>query len=193
MIIPLPLSIFHINMWHGSRHATHFLSFQRFFNLPFLPFQIVLLFIQIIAFFAEFFHTLQLRPHSLPAIRIYLFIFPCQIADCIIVFLYLLRKTYPVYQILHFLVRFVKVCFCYDFSTQPYHNFLFHIGHILSIPFPIGSFQKHVSGISFPFLPVLMPLTVPLLTAPVPYRNNTPIAPNQLLFPAIGLWCRSAP
>ena len=37
-----------------------------------LPFQIVLFLIQTIALFAEFFHALQLRPHSLPAIRLYL-------------------------------------------------------------------------------------------------------------------------
>ena len=46
----------------------------------------------------------------------YPLIFPGQIADCIIVFLYLLRNTYPVYQILHFLVRFVKVCICHGLS-----------------------------------------------------------------------------
>ena len=28
---------------------------------------------------------------------------------------------------------FVKVCFCHNFSTQSYHNFLLHIRHILSI------------------------------------------------------------
>ena len=100
-------------------------------------------------------------PHSLPAIRLYLLIFPGQIADCIIVFLYLFRQTYPVYQILHFLIRFVKVCFCHDFSTQPHHDFLLHISHILSIsPFSIGSFQRHVLGVYLPFLPVPMPLTV---------------------------------
>ena len=128
-----------------------------------------------------------------PAIRLYLLIFPGQITDCIVVFLYLLRQTYPVYQILHFLVRFVKVCICYNFSTQPYHNFLFHIRHILPIPFPIGSFHSYASGVSLPFLPVLMPLTVPLSTAPVLCRNDAPNAQNQLLFPAIGLWCRSVP
>ena len=53
----------------------------------------------------------------------------------------------PVYQILHFLICFVKVCICYDFSTQPYHNFLFHIGHIYQSPFPIGSIQRHVSDV----------------------------------------------
>ncbi len=180
-------------MWHGSRHATHFLSFQRFFNLPLLPFQVILLLVQIIALFAKFFHAFQLRPHSLPAIRLYLLIFPGQIADYIIVFLYLLRQAYPVYQILHFLVCFVKVCICYDFSTQPHHNLLFHIRHILSIPFPIGLFQRHVSGVYLPFLPALTPLTVPLSTVPVPCLNDAPNVPNQTLFPAIGLWCRSAP
>mgnify|MGYP006990219105 CR=1 FL=1 len=40
----------------------------------FLPFQIVLFFIKTITLFAEFFHALQLRPHSFPAIRLYLFI-----------------------------------------------------------------------------------------------------------------------
>ncbi len=58
-----------------------------------------------IALFAKFFHTLQLRPHSLPAIRLYLLIFPGQTADCIIVFLYLLQQTYPVYKILPTIVR----------------------------------------------------------------------------------------
>ena len=133
------------------------------------------------------------RPHSFPTIRLYLFVFPGQIADCIIVFLYLLRQAYPVYQILHLLVRFVKVCICYDFSTQPYHNFLFHIGHIYQSPFPIGSFQRHVLGVYLPFLPVLMPLTVLLSTVPVPCLNDAPNVLNQSLFPAIGLWCRSAP
>lgn len=99
-------------------------------------------------------------PHSLPAIRLYLLIFPGQIADCIIVFLYLFRQTYPVYQILHFLIRFVKVCFCHNFSPQPHYDFLLHIRPLLSIPFPIDSFQRHVSGLYLPFLPVLMPLTV---------------------------------
>ncbi len=58
-----------------------------------------------IALFAKFFHTLQLRPRSLPAIRLYLLIFPGQTADCIIVFLYLLQQTYPVYKILPTIVR----------------------------------------------------------------------------------------
>ena len=88
----------------------HFLSFQQFFYFVFLPFQVILLLIQTIPLFAEFFHALKLRPYFLPAIRLYLFIFPGQIADCIVVFLYLFRQAYPVYQILHFLVRFVKVC-----------------------------------------------------------------------------------
>ena len=192
-IIPCSCSIYHKNIGHGNRHTPHFLSLQRLLNLLFLPFQVILLLVQIIALFTKFFHAFQLRPHSLLAIRLYLLIFPGQIANYIIVFLYLLRQAYPVYQILHFLVRFVKVCFCYDFSTQPYHNFLFHIRHILSIPFPIGSFQRHVSGVSLPFLPALTPLTVPLSTAPVPCLNDAPNAPNQTLFPAIGLWCRSAP
>ena len=175
------------------RQSPALLSLQCPLYLLFLPFQVVLLLIQIIALHAELFHSLQLRPHSLPAIRLYLFIFPSQIADCIVVFLYLLRKAYPVYQILHFFVRFVKVCICYNFGTQPYHNFFLHIRHILSIPFPIGSFQRHVSGVYLPFLPALMPLTVPLLTVPVPCLNDAPNAPNQTLFPAIGLWYRSAP
>ena len=76
---------------------SHLLSLQRLLNLLFLPFQIILFFIQIITLFAEFFHVLQLRPHSLPAIWLNLFIFPGQITDCIIVFLYLLLQTYPVY------------------------------------------------------------------------------------------------
>jgi len=35
----------------------------------------------IIPLLAAFFHTLQLRPYSFPAIRLNLFIFPGQIAD----------------------------------------------------------------------------------------------------------------
>ncbi len=93
-------------------------------------------------------HAFQLRPHSFPAIRLYLFIFPGQITDCIIVLLYLFRQTYPVYQILHFLIRFVKVCICYDFSTQPYHNFLFHIRHIHQSPF----LSAHFIGTFWTFL-----------------------------------------
>ena len=38
---------------------------------------------------------------------------------------------------------------CHNFSAQPYHNFLFHIGHIYQSPFPIGSFQRYVSGVYF--------------------------------------------
>ena len=121
-------------MWSIATATPHiFLSLQRSLYLLFLSFQIVLLLIQIIALFTKFFHAFQLRPHSFPAIRLYLFIFPGQITDCIIVLLYLFRQTYPVYQILHFLIRFVKVCICHNFSTQPYHNFLFHIRHIQSI------------------------------------------------------------
>ena len=149
----------------SNRHALHFLSFQRLLNLPLLPFQVILFLIQTIALFAEFFHAFQLRPHSLSAIRLYLLIFPSQIADCIVVFLYLFRQAYPVYQILHFLVRFVKICFC--------HNF--------------------VLGVSLTVLPVLMPLTVPLSTTPIPCLNGAPNIPNQTLFSAIVLWCRSAP
>ena len=85
-------------------------------ELLFLPFQVILLLIQIISLFAQFFHAFQLFPHSLSAIWLYLLIFPGQIADCIIVLLYLLRQAYPIYQILHFFVRFVKFCFCYDLS-----------------------------------------------------------------------------
>ena len=35
---------------------------------------------------------------------------------------------------------------CHNFSKQPHHDFLLHIRHIQSIPFPIGSFQRHVSA-----------------------------------------------
>ena len=59
-------------------------------------------------------------PHSLPTIRLYLFIFPGQIADCIIIFLYLLRQASPAYQIFHLLILFVKVGFYNNFSTQPH-------------------------------------------------------------------------
>ncbi len=143
MIIPLPISIYHKNIRHRNRHTPHFLSFKRFFYFVFLSLQIVLFFIKAVTLFAKFFHTLQLRPHSFPAVRLNLLVFPGQIADCIIVFLYLLRQAYPVYQILHFLIRFVKVCFCHNFCTQPHHDFLFHISRTLSIPFPIGSFQRN--------------------------------------------------
>ena len=77
---------------HSNRHAPHFLPFQQLLNLLFLPFQVILLLRQIIALFAEFFHALQLRPHSLSAIRLYLLIFPGQITDCTIVRLDLLRQ-----------------------------------------------------------------------------------------------------
>ena len=111
----------------------HFLLFQQLLNFPFLSLQIVLLLIQTITLFVKFFHTLQRYLHFLPAIRIYLFIFSGQITDCIIIFLYLFRQAYPFYQILHFLIRFVKFCICHDFSTHTHHNFLFHIRHIQSI------------------------------------------------------------
>lgn len=52
------------NIGHSNRHTPHFLSSQRFFYFVFLPFQIILLFIQTIALFAEFFHALQLRRQS---------------------------------------------------------------------------------------------------------------------------------
>jgi len=45
--IPLPFSIYRKNMEHSIPHAPHFLSLQQFLNLPFLPFQIALLLIQV--------------------------------------------------------------------------------------------------------------------------------------------------
>ncbi len=78
-----------------------------------------------IALFAKFFHTLQLRPRSLPAIRLYLLIFPGQTADCIIFFLYLLRQTYPVYKILPTIVR-AKSKFPKQLSTIFSGNLLKH-------------------------------------------------------------------
>ena len=62
---------------------------------------------------AELFHALQLRPHSLSAIRFYLLIFPGQIADCIIVFLYLLRQAYPVRTKNRRIIRAIKNVGCY--------------------------------------------------------------------------------
>ena len=76
---------------------------------------------------------LQMRPRSLPAIRLNLFILPCQIANCIVIFLYLLRQSYPVYQILLLLIRFIKIRFCHNFSAQSRHDFLLHIRHSLSL------------------------------------------------------------
>ena len=64
LIIPLPLSIYHKNMGHNNRHAPHFLLLQRLLNLLSLPFQAILLLIQIISLFTKFFHALQLFPHS---------------------------------------------------------------------------------------------------------------------------------
>ena len=55
-------------------------------------------------------------PPGNPALSSYI---PVQTADCIIIFLYLLPQTYPFYQPLNFLVCFIKVCFCHDFSTPP--------------------------------------------------------------------------
>ena len=159
-----------------------------------MPFQVILFLIQIISLFAQFFHSLQMRLHSLPAIRPYLLIFPSQFADCIIVIFYLFQQAYLVYQILYFLIRFIKVCICHNFSTQPHHDFLLHIRHNPINPhFPIGSFQRYISGVYLPVLPVLKPLAVPLSTALVPFRNDAPTAPNQTLSPAIGLWYCSAP
>ncbi len=94
--------------------------------------------------------TAPALPPGNPALS---FIFPGQIANCIIVFFYLFRKAYPVYQILHFLIRCVKVCFCHDFSTQAHQDFLFpYLSYPINPHFPIGSFQKHVSGVYLPFL-----------------------------------------
>ena len=105
---------------------SHLLSLQRLLNLLFLTFQIILFFIQIITLFAGFFHVLQLRPHSLPAIWLNLFIFSAAYKlsrnNLIVAYFvnlpnafvtYMLKyeqfpvmetsstKTYPVYQILH--------------------------------------------------------------------------------------------
>ena len=76
LIISRLFSTYNKNIGHSNRYAPQFLSFQRLFNLLFLPFQVVLFLIKIIALFAKFFHTLQLRPHSLPTIRLYLFKIP---------------------------------------------------------------------------------------------------------------------
>lgn len=130
--IPLNIALhnFHKKIRDIATAIPQFLPFQRPLDFLFLSFQIILLLIQNLSLFTKFFHTLQLRPHSLPAIRLYLLIFPGQIADCIIIFL---------------------------------------------------------SDVYLPFLFVLMPLTVPLSTAPVPCQNNALNAPNQPLSPVIDL------
>ena len=108
---------------------------------------------QAIPFITEFFHVLQLRPYSLPAVRLNLLIFPVILRICIIVFLISARQTYPVYQILHFFVRFVKVCFCYDFSAQPYHNFFSISVIILSIfTYLPAHFKGRFRALICPFL-----------------------------------------
>ena len=140
---------------NGAQQPPHpiFLTILILFLLCISPFQVILLLIQTIAFLAGFFHALQLRPYSLPAIRLHLFIFPGQIADCIFVFLYLLRKTYPVYQILHFLVRFVKVCICHDGWTDTDIPMSVHLFKLLSCFFFISPAITLSFSINFFILP----------------------------------------
>ena len=192
MIIPLPFAIYHKNIGHSNRRTLYFLSLQRFFYFVFLPFQIILLLIQTIPLFAELLHTLQLRPHSLSAIRLCLFILPGQIADFIIVLFNLFRYTYPVNQVptsISVSYNSVSVRIVAHSRTITFFSI-----SVISIQSSLSYrlIQRHVSGVYLPFLPVPMPF-VPLSTVSVPCLNDAPNAPNQTLFPAISLWCRSAP
>ena len=67
-----------------------------------LPPQLILLFIQTITLLTQLIHTFQLFSDALPTFRLYLFVFPCQTSDFIVVLFHLLRNTYPIHYILYF-------------------------------------------------------------------------------------------
>lgn len=43
------------------------------------------------------------------------------------------QLTYPVYQILHFLIRFINVCFHHNLSARPHHHCLLFINSFIPL------------------------------------------------------------
>lgn len=65
------------------------------------------------------------------------------------------QLTYPVYQILHFLIRFVKICFSHNLCTQPHHHCLLFINSFI----PLSKDSYPAISVSFKIIPQnLVPL-----------------------------------